>query len=102
MLVATRWSHHAGKRQATDTANPAGIVDVYTRGGPEDGWHRLWCGCQIHWGIGIEHGQGVRALRVCIREHDVDHHPPAPAPTPASAPQPKAAPQSRPPDEHLF
>jgi len=34
---------------------PVGIVEHYTRNGPPEGWHRLWDGCRIHWGLGLGH-----------------------------------------------
>jgi|SRR5680860_1202784 len=80
--------------------NPAGIVDVYTRSSSPQGWHRLWCGCRIHGGIGVEHNQGVRALRAALAAHAHEHHPPETESAPSPPPGQRETPP--PPDEHLF
>lgn len=47
-----------------------GVVEVYRRGWGEPGDHRLWCGCRIYGGIGIEHGDDVRKIKGAMVEHD--------------------------------
>lgn len=54
---------------------PSGIVEIYTRGGSGEGWSRLWCGCQIYGGIGVNHGDGVRLLMAAMSRHLEDQHP---------------------------
>ena len=53
---------------------PSGIVEICTRGGSGEGWRRLWCGCQIYGGIGVNHGDGVRLLKAAMRRHLEDQH----------------------------
>lgn len=61
------FAHNQRWTQGPDS--PAGIVEVYQRGGNEEGWHSLWCGCRIHWGIGLEHLMTRTALVRAMREH---------------------------------
>ncbi|RNM11734.1 hypothetical protein [Nocardioides pocheonensis] len=54
---------------ATDASQPQGIVEIYQRGAGEPGDHRLWCGCQIFGGLGLQHMEGVRAIRAAMHGH---------------------------------
>lgn len=58
---------------ATDANSPQGIVEIYRRGSGEPGDHRLWCGCQIFGGLGLQHGAGVRAIRNAMKDHLEEH-----------------------------
>lgn len=49
--------------------DPTGIVEFYQRGGPDAGWHKLWCGCQVHGGIGLKHLMSETALVRAMRAH---------------------------------
>lgn len=46
-----------------------GVVERYTRGGPDEGWYQLWCGCRIHGGLCLKHGAGQRAIVAAMRRH---------------------------------
>ena len=58
---------HRSGRTAPDT--PVGIVEHYTRNGPPEGWHRLWDGCRIHHGIGLNHAASKTAIVRAMRGH---------------------------------
>lgn len=63
-----------GHRQwAAGSDRPTGIIEHYTRGGPPEGWHRLWDGCRIHHGLGIRHGATKTALLKAMRAHETSH-----------------------------
>lgn len=49
--------------------SPAGIVEHYQRGGGERGWHRLWCGCRIHGGIGLRNAMPKTEIVGAMRSH---------------------------------
>ncbi|KRF11035.1 hypothetical protein ASH02_19555 [Nocardioides sp. Soil796] len=62
------YAHKVQWSQGPDS--PAGIVEIYQRGGHDDGWHSLWCGCRIHWGIGLQHLMSKTALVRAMRDHE--------------------------------
>ena len=64
------FAHHDLWEQSPD--NPAGIVEIYQRAGHEEGWHTLWCGCRIHWGIGLQHLMTKTSLVRAMHEHECD------------------------------
>jgi hypothetical protein len=53
---------------------PLGVLEHYTRDGPDEGWHLLWCGCRIHGGIGLKHGAGKRAIVAAMQTHLAERH----------------------------
>ena len=70
-----RQAHYLAGQEiwATDAVSPQGIVETYRRGAGEPGDHRLWCGCRIFGGLGLQHGAGVRAIRTAMKRH-LEHH----------------------------
>jgi hypothetical protein len=54
---------------------PSGIVEIYARGVAGEGWRRLWCGCHVVGGLGVNHGDGVRLLKAAMLRHLEDEHP---------------------------
>jgi|tagenome__1003787_1003787.scaffolds.fasta_scaffold16436492_1 hypothetical protein len=71
VAVSIRQAYYlAGKTIWADGPDrPVGVVEHYTKNGPEEGWHRLWCGCRIHGGIRLQHGAGKRAIATAMRAH---------------------------------
>lgn len=49
--------------------SPAGIVELYQRGGGKRGWHQLWCGCRIHGGIGLRNAMPRSEIVNAMRSH---------------------------------
>lgn len=67
--------YFAGNRQwAGDVDRPLGLVEHYKRGGPDEGWHRLWDGCLIHHGLGLEHGLSQTRITAAMRGHLRERH----------------------------
>jgi hypothetical protein len=64
-----------GNRQWADGPDrPIGIVEHYTKNGPAEGWHRLWDGCRIHWGLGLGHAASKTAITRAMRDHIENAH----------------------------
>ena len=63
-----------GNRQwAAGPDEPVGVVEHYTKYGPPEGWHRLWDGCRIHGGLGLDHGASRTAIAEAMRAHLAKH-----------------------------
>lgn len=74
--VSIRQAYYlAGHMQwASDLDKPIGIVEHYTRGGADEGWWQLWCGCRIHHGLGIRHGTPKTRISAAMRAHMQTRH----------------------------
>jgi len=60
--------------------HPAGILEVQIRRGRFAGECWAWCGCPLRSGMGVRHGDGLRALTAAMREHVESTHKPHASP----------------------
>jgi hypothetical protein len=92
--ATSRQAHALAQRKtwaSTEAAQPQGIVEIYQRGRDDPGDHLLWCGCRIHWGIGISHGDGVQTIRAAMDKHLNEEHAADGAPIRHTSPAPDQA-----------
>ena len=68
---SAREAHECARLEtwSVGSENPRGILEIQVRRGRYAGEHWIWCGCLLHMGMPICHGDGLRALTAAMRSH---------------------------------